>query len=221
MKKENILIVDFVTDPQLLGLSISQPQETLLRSIYGMELNNEQLETAWKNHVDNFIVADLGTLKIGQVDVQGVEKAAAKWQERTSAKTANKVLTTLTAIMAMAKRHKKIKDNPAGEAERLKLATQDEDSDEITPDKVYSKEDVGKLIAATEPGTMERVLVMALAFLGLRIGEALALAWPAIDLKAGKLRVLLTLADSDKGEEPLFQPPKSTHSRRTRTCRKS
>jgi hypothetical protein len=37
--------------------------------------------TAWKNHVDNFIVADLGTLKIGQVDVQGVEEAAAKWQE--------------------------------------------------------------------------------------------------------------------------------------------
>ena len=26
--KRNISIVDFVTDPQLLGLSISQPQET-------------------------------------------------------------------------------------------------------------------------------------------------------------------------------------------------
>ncbi len=30
--KRNVSIIDFVTDPQLLGLSISQPQETLLRS---------------------------------------------------------------------------------------------------------------------------------------------------------------------------------------------
>jgi hypothetical protein len=28
--KRNISIIDFVTDPQLLGLSISKPQETLL-----------------------------------------------------------------------------------------------------------------------------------------------------------------------------------------------
>ena len=30
--KRNISIIDFVTDPQLLGLSISKPQETLLLS---------------------------------------------------------------------------------------------------------------------------------------------------------------------------------------------
>ena len=29
-------IVEFVTDPQLLGLSISAAQETLLRAIYGL-----------------------------------------------------------------------------------------------------------------------------------------------------------------------------------------
>ena len=29
--KRNVSIIDFITDPQLLGLSISQPQETLLR----------------------------------------------------------------------------------------------------------------------------------------------------------------------------------------------
>jgi hypothetical protein len=40
--KRNVSIVDFVTDPQLLGLSISQPQETLLRSIYGLPLSGSQ-----------------------------------------------------------------------------------------------------------------------------------------------------------------------------------
>jgi hypothetical protein len=37
-------IVEFVTDPQCLGLSISPAQETLLRAIYGLPLNSEQLE---------------------------------------------------------------------------------------------------------------------------------------------------------------------------------
>jgi hypothetical protein len=37
-------IVDFVTDPQLLGLSISPAQETLLRSTYGLPLTADQLE---------------------------------------------------------------------------------------------------------------------------------------------------------------------------------
>src|SRR5262249_48138767 len=37
-------IVDFVTDPQLLGLSVSPAQETLLRAIYGLPLNTDQLD---------------------------------------------------------------------------------------------------------------------------------------------------------------------------------
>jgi hypothetical protein len=41
---QNISIVDFVTDPQLLGLSISKPQETLLRSIYGLAITKSMLD---------------------------------------------------------------------------------------------------------------------------------------------------------------------------------
>lgn len=36
-------IIEFVTDPQLLGLSVSPAQETLLKSIYGEPLDEEQL----------------------------------------------------------------------------------------------------------------------------------------------------------------------------------
>jgi hypothetical protein len=42
--KRNVSIVDFVTDPQLLGLSILKPQETLLRSIYGLALTKSMLD---------------------------------------------------------------------------------------------------------------------------------------------------------------------------------
>jgi len=55
---------------------------------------------------------------------------------------------------------------------------------------------------------------MVPALLGLRIGEVLALTWPAIDLKAGKAEIVLNLADAGKGNEPLFQSPKTKSSRR-------
>ena len=35
-------IVEFVTDPQLLGLSVSPAQRTLLKSIYGLALDEEE-----------------------------------------------------------------------------------------------------------------------------------------------------------------------------------
>jgi hypothetical protein len=37
-------IIEFITDPQLLGLGISAAQEVLLRAIYGLPLNADQLD---------------------------------------------------------------------------------------------------------------------------------------------------------------------------------
>ena len=44
MKSTKVLptIIEFVTDPQLLGLEISPAQETLLRGVYGLPLSPEQ-----------------------------------------------------------------------------------------------------------------------------------------------------------------------------------
>jgi len=44
-KKSTPTIIDFVTDPQLLDLSISKPQECLLRAIYGLPLPDDQMDT--------------------------------------------------------------------------------------------------------------------------------------------------------------------------------
>jgi len=115
----------------------------------------------------------------------------------------------------LAKRYKHVKDNPAKEAERLKVATEHEEDIEVSPDEVYSKAELYKLINATEPETPDRLLVMVPALTGLRIGEVLGLTWPTVDLKARKLHVRSNLADSDKGLEPVLQPPKTKTSRRT------
>ena len=172
----------------------------------------------WKNHVGNYIKPELGNRKLSEIEIRGVkgiEEVEAEWGKRVSPKMVNKVLTTLTAILALAKRYGDIKDNPAAEAERLKIATDSEDDIEVVPDKVYSKGEVAKLIWATEPGTIDRLLIMVPVLTGVRIGEALSLTWTALDLKAGKLHVRFNLADSDKGQVPILQPPKTKSSRRT------
>jgi integrase len=139
----------------------------------------------YRNHIENYFKPLLGSWKVYDLDVEAVEKAAAEWGKRVSPKMVNKVLTTLTAILAMAKRYKLVKDNPAKEAERMKIATENEEDIEVTLDKVYAKAEIKKLIEATEPESLERLLLMVPALTGLRIGEVLALTWPAVDLKPG------------------------------------
>jgi integrase len=71
----------------------------------------------------------------------------------------NKILTTLAAVLSLAKRYKLIKSNLVDNVERLNLSSE-ADNEAVTPDKVYNKEELKKLIEATEPGTLERVIVM-------------------------------------------------------------
>jgi len=58
----------------------------------------------WRTHINKYIVPLLGELKIQEASVEAVETAAAQWARMTSANTANKTLTTLTAIFKLAQR---------------------------------------------------------------------------------------------------------------------
>src|SRR5262249_16564508 len=81
----------------------------------------------WKNHIDHYIVPSLGSYKIADVTVQAIEKAAAGWNLTLAPQTVNKILGTLTSILALAKRYRMRLDNPAAEAIRVKIATKDDD----------------------------------------------------------------------------------------------
>ena len=171
----------------------------------------------WRTHIDKYIVPSLGDLPVQSVGIEAVETAAADWAQMTSVNTANKTLTTLTAIFKLAQRYGPIQGraNVAELAERLKVSNDENDDEEVRPEEVYSEEELQKLIGATTAGTLERVLVMTPALTGLRIGEVLGLTWPAIDLKSNKLHVRLSLVDTDKknGGRKLGRP-KSKRSRR-------
>jgi integrase len=171
----------------------------------------------WRIHIDKHIVPVLGELRIQTVTVEQIETAAAGWSKAASAKEANKILTTLTAIFKLAQRYGPLqgKANAAELAERLKVSNDDNDDEEVLPDQVYSEVELKKLIQATEQGSFERALAMVPALTGLRIGEVLGLTWPAIDFKTGVINVRLNLvvAQNEKGLE--LKAPKSKKSRRT------
>jgi integrase len=172
----------------------------------------------WKIHIDKDIVPALGSIRIQACTVQHIEIAAAAWAKAASTKEANKILTTLSAIFKLAQRYGPLqgKGNAAELAERLKVSNEENEDDEVLPEEVYTEGELRKLIAATEQGSFDRVLVMVPTLTGMRIGEVLGLTWPAIDLKAGTINVRLNLVKARQQEGGLeLKAPKSKKSRRT------
>jgi integrase len=160
-----------------------------------------------ENYVHHYIVPAFGSMPIQNLSVERIEKQAGEWNKKVAAMVVNRVLRTLTDIMAEAKRYGVIKDNPAAEAERLR--------EESGSREIFTKDELRRVIEATEPGTMQRVIIMTLALTGARVGELLAASWDAVDLKAGKLHIRMSLADPDKGKPMIFKKPKSKSSDRT------
>jgi integrase len=172
--------------------------------------NNSNYERATRiereNHVHRYIVPAFGSMPIQNLSIERIEKQATEWNKKVSANVVNRVLRTLTRIMAEAKRHGITKDNPAAEAERLK--------EETSEREIFSPDELRQVIAATEPGSRDRVIVMKLTLTGCRIGEILGASWSAVDLKAGKFHVRASMADPDKGNEVIFKKPKNKSSER-------
>lgn len=183
----------------------------------------------WGIHIKDYIKPELGDLPIQRATIKDCEDASLKWAERTSANTANEALKTLTAIFFLAQRYGPLDPrgtNVAEQAERIKIATEDDDDGEVLPEDVYTAEDLGKLINVTDPGTPDRLIIELGGLCGLRIGEILGFTWPAIDLKAAspKVRVIKNLVAARKEEADFpgygntgrsLKDPKSKKSRRT------
>lgn len=170
----------------------------------------------WKTHIDKYINPQLGSYKLQELRIKHVEDAAVQWSKTTSANTANKVLTTLGAVLQLAQRRDLVKQNPAQLAERIKISNEEDADESVLPDHVYSEEELKKLINATPAGTLERCLVMVPALTALRIGEVLGLGWSAVDLKSNQLNVRSNLIDAGKANGGRkIASPKSKSSRRT------
>ncbi|MEO6026652.1 MAG: site-specific integrase [Candidatus Binatia bacterium] len=209
----------------------------------------------WETHVYRHIVPRIGDVRIDLVDPADVERfrdalaagspVACEQERKTvlrklSAKTVNKVLTTLTSIFDQAMRDHRhlVKQNPAELAQRLRPASsgelaensdaRDDDPLAIDPSDVPTPEEAGRLIEHAPPGLFRSYLLTA-ALTGARSEELLALQWRHVDLDGKimpsnvdgpKIRIrravswARTRKDADRPNGPRFFRPKTAASRR-------
>jgi len=154
----------------------------------------------WQIHIDHYIKPKLGDLRTQRLTIKNCKEASLKWVSQCSANQANVVLGTLTAILKDAQEEEIVEVNVAERTPRIKIATENYHDGEVQPEDVYNEEDLAALLDATEPGSVDRIVVWLGGFCGMRIGEMLGFSWPAIDLKAKrpKVRVLKNLVAEHK-----------------------
>jgi integrase len=185
----------------------------------------------------NHIAAKLGEIKASALRKSMIEQAAAQWKEAISADTANTLLAQLSAAFKWALRDPDrfgIKANPLDTVERLAREEKAEEVEgglkdygedqlrakpgtlrEIQPHEVLSKLELRKIIEAALPG-LEKTLIMAAVFCGLRHGELAGLRWSQVNLKGRTLTVSRSLTRlSKKHGGPRLESPKRKKSVRT------
>ena len=193
-----------------------------------------------KTHIDNHIGPILGPMKASALKKRIIEQATAKWEQDTSAETANKILGTLGAAFKFAIKDPDtfgVRSNPVDsvtrrvdrmtpeEIEALALGEipdigQDHPETKrgtlraIRPDEVHSALELRQILEAASPG-LEKVLFMTAILTGLRHGELNGLRWSMIDLKRGVLTVTRSLTQlSKKLGGSVLEPPKTRNAYR-------
>ena len=123
--------------------------------------NYRTLESAWRIHVKPV----WGTTRVADVDLAAVERWIATMRKKSGATTVIRAYGVLAGILDDAVKARRLAANPARGVENLPSKSGKR--------RVYlSADDVGRL--ADESG-QHRVLVLMLAYCGIRWGEAIAL----------------------------------------------
>ncbi|VTR96066.1 integrase family protein : Integrase OS=Knoellia subterranea KCTC 19937 GN=N803_03610 PE=4 SV=1: Phage_integrase [Gemmata massiliana] len=142
--------------------------------------------------VSNYLAPSLGHLKVREVTVQQINRAATAWAEKVAPATVRLYLSVLHTAMKAAQDAGLRTDNPAGAVKKP-----------VAPKKKiypFTRDEV-KLIVAEAAKLPRTRIVGALILLGCRMGEALALDVPAFDPITGELSITET-QDHDKTRGP-------------------
>jgi integrase len=141
---------------------------------------------------------------------------------RLSPTSINKTITRLGQILEVAVERELIPRNPAKVGgKRRKLKTRKPERSYLDRgDQIESLLDAAGELDQTGRGPrVRRLLLAALVFAGLRLGEALALRWQDIDLAAGRLRVVDSKTDAGVREVELLPLLRAELATRKAGCR--
>jgi integrase len=105
---------------------------------------------------------------------------------------------------------------PRNPADRTKPPRQKARADRHTKIRTWTRAELRAFLTATRDETLYPLWLL-LATTGMRRGEALELAWSALDLDAGRVSIRRTLVDVttvEEGRRPTFHDPKTTRGTR-------
>ena len=158
-----------VTVAELAPVWLSRKESDVAKSNYRM------LESAWRIHVE----PQWGSVRLSDVDLAGVETWIAAMRRKSGATTVIRAYGVLAGILDDAVKARRLRANPARGVENLPGKT--------AKRRVYlTADDVGRL--AGESGE-HRVLVLTLAYCGIRWGEAVALRVRDVEFLRRRLTV--------------------------------
>ena len=157
---------------------------------------------ASRHHLENYIIPTLGAVRLDEINGPFVQRVVnAGMRNSLSRKTILNVLGTLRAMLQRAR------------AWNYQVKTFEYGDITLPPDEVRDQTrsytpDESLLLIENAPSLKWKTCFAMMAYLGLRCGEALGIAWDHVDLNAHVLRVRQAVVDGE------IQTVKSKNSRR-------
>lgn len=139
-----------------------------------------------KNQIERRLCPVLGKLRLQAITPRDVALVHAKEKERTSASTANHLLTTLKRMLNLACKWGMLEKNPANDQERFKEGPLRE--------RYLSREELPRFLKALaqEDDTLSKAAILLLLYTGCRRNEIMSLTWQQIHLDEGRLFLPVT-----------------------------
>lgn len=177
-----------------------------LEDVAPRRVRQRTIDTSYRSKIENYIIPLLGKRRLDRLEAHHVREMDAAMAKRgLSGATRRQTYAILLRALTVAQREGKVIRNVAGDIDRPRI--------ERAETKPLTLEEIARILRATKGDPLESRWLAALV-LGLRQGEALGLAWSAVDLDAGTLRVERALARL-AGDGLVMTEPKSRKSRRT------
>lgn len=185
-----------------VGAWVAQWRETALAASSRKESTKELYEKLSKHHLEP---EPFGAITLDRLRPSDIDRLILSLRdEKLSDATVQRIFTVLRSALADAVRDGLIARNPAAKVRRPAVRLKEA--------RHLSTAELSALLKAAD-GTRYHPLLSLIAATGLRRGEALALQWPDVDLRAGTLSVRGTLGRIDK--KLIVTEPKTAKSRRT------
>jgi integrase len=144
----------------------------------------------YRDRLDNQVIPAIGSLRLREVTVSRVDRLLKATTERNGPAVAKATRAVLSGMFGLAVRHDAIRSNPVRDVASIRQRPRERRT--LTLAEVR---DLRAKLAADDRAVDQDLpdLVDLLLATGLRIGEAAALTWSAVDLDAGAVEVTGTV----------------------------